>query len=70
MTKTELTELTLIEGLCVGGALVILSAITGLLTTFDNTTLINIAVGATLGIGALLLARRTAVGSDARGVAE
>ena len=58
MTKHELTELTVVEGVCVGSALALLSTLVGALTSFDTAGVISIAAGLGIAAAAALIAIR------------
>ena len=58
MTKRELTELTVVEGVCVGGALALLSTLIGTLTGFTTLGIASIALGVGVAAAAALIATR------------
>ncbi|GAB6042471.1 hypothetical protein [Endothiovibrio diazotrophicus] len=58
MTKHELTELTLVEGACVGGALALLSTVVGTLTGFSAFGIGCVAAGLAVSATAMLVANR------------
>lgn len=58
MTKRELTELTVVEGVCVGSALALLSTVVGALTSFSTLGVVSIAAGLGIAAAAALVAIR------------